>query len=57
MGGILGIQRIVLAAFAPVAPVWRGHFQHRDFSVLQVAQQACAIRSGTLHTDAEQFTK
>lgn len=43
MGCVTGIQRVVLAAFAPIASIGGCHFKNRYLGVLQVTQQPSPI--------------
>jgi hypothetical protein len=52
VGGVLGIQVVVLAASAPVAPVRGRDLEDLDAGPLQVAEQPGAVGAGRLDADA-----
>jgi hypothetical protein len=52
VGRILGIDGIVLAAFASIKPVWCAHLKNFDSSPLQVSHQTCTISTRTLYPNA-----
>src|SRR3954447_2018526 len=57
MRRILGVEVVILTAPAPILPVGRGDFEHRDPGLLQEAQEPGAIAAGRLNPDALDFAE
>lgn len=52
MGGVLGVEGVVLAAAAPVGAVGPVDLEDLDAGLLQVAQESGAVGAGAFDTDA-----
>jgi len=57
MGGVLGIQIVVLAALAAILPVRRRDLQDLDAGLLHIAEQPSAVGARRLDADASELSE
>ena len=52
MGGVLGVEIVVLATPPPILLVWGRDLEDHDLCLLHEAQEPCAVAAGRLDSDA-----